>query len=189
MYLFFDTETTGLPLNWKAPVEEIDNWPRLVQIAWILFEDNGNELESKESIVRPEGFVIPKEASLVHGITNEIALSKGENLSDVLSLFHMMSREADSIVAHNMSFDEKIIGAEFIRNRMDNHLDRKNRICTMRESTNYCAIKGKYGNKWPTLAELHYKLFETDFEDAHNAATDIKITAKCFWELRKRGAI
>jgi len=30
MYLFFDTETTGLPRNWKAPVTDLDNWPRMV---------------------------------------------------------------------------------------------------------------------------------------------------------------
>ncbi len=36
-YVFFDTETTGLPLNWKAPVTELENWPRLIQLAYIVY--------------------------------------------------------------------------------------------------------------------------------------------------------
>ncbi len=33
MYLFFDTETTGLPRNWHAPASDLANWPRLIQLA------------------------------------------------------------------------------------------------------------------------------------------------------------
>lgn len=36
-YLFIDTETTGLPKEYDAPYTDIDNWPRLVQLAWIVF--------------------------------------------------------------------------------------------------------------------------------------------------------
>jgi len=59
----------------------------------------------------------------------------------------------------------------------------------MESSTNYCAIQGPYGYKWPKLSELHYKLFRTGFDEAHDAAVDIKATAKCFWELKKLGKI
>ncbi|MCX6741278.1 MAG: hypothetical protein NTY61_02675, partial [Candidatus Parcubacteria bacterium] len=44
-YLFFDTETTGLPKNWKAPIEDLDNWPRIVQIAWAIYK-NGVKIGS-----------------------------------------------------------------------------------------------------------------------------------------------
>ncbi len=92
-------------------------------------------------------------------------------------------------VAHNMSFDEMIIGAEFLRNKMVNSLDTRNKICTMHSTTNFCKLDGPYGYKWPKLSELHYKLFSTGFEEAHDASVDITATAKCFWELRKRGEI
>lgn len=59
MYLFFDTETTGLPKRWNAPVTDLENWPRLVQLAWIMYDDRGNMLESRDVIVKPEGFTIP----------------------------------------------------------------------------------------------------------------------------------
>lgn len=90
------------------------------------------------------------------------------------------------LVAHNIAFDEKIIGAEFIRNGMENSIPFKRKICTMKSTKDYCAINGPYGFKWPTLSELYYKLFGTYFDEAHNAAADIEATAECFWELRRR---
>ncbi len=59
----------------------------------------------------------------------------------------------------------------------------------MERTTNFCAIDGPYGYKWPKLSELHFKLFNTGFEEAHNAAVDIKATAKCFWELKRLNKI
>ena len=55
MYLFFDTETTGLPARWNAPVTDVENWPRLVQLAWIMCDAQGNTLESRNAIVKPPG--------------------------------------------------------------------------------------------------------------------------------------
>ena len=48
MYLIFDTETTGLPKNWKAPITDTDNWPRCVQIAWQLHDEMGELVVSYE---------------------------------------------------------------------------------------------------------------------------------------------
>lgn len=53
MFLLFETETNGLPKNGKAPVTEVSNWPRLVQIAWILYDEAGNELERKDYLIKP----------------------------------------------------------------------------------------------------------------------------------------
>jgi len=88
-----------------------------------------------------------------------------------------------------MSFDEKIVGAEFLRNGMPNIIQSKSKICTMERTTNFCAIDGPYGYKWPKLSELYYKLFGTYFDEAHNASVDIIATAKCFWELKRLGKI
>lgn len=115
---------------------------------------------------------------------------EGKSLDEVLSYFDELIHKADYMVAHNMAFDEKIVGAEFLRSSMKNNITNKNKICTMESSTNYCAISGPYGNyKWPKLSELHYKLFNTHFEEAHDAAVDITATAKCFWELKRQGLI
>ena len=189
MYLFFDTETNGLPSNWKAPVTDLSNWPRLVQIAWILFDELGNEIERNDHIIKPNGFSIPYEASNVHGITTDRANSEGVDLKSVLTEFDNQIEKTTYLVAHNMSFDEKIIGAEFLRNSMPNSIPPKRKICTMERTTDYVGIPGYYGNKWPKLSELHQKLFGVDFEEAHNAAADINATAKCFWEARKLGIL
>jgi DNA polymerase III epsilon subunit-like protein len=189
MYLFFDTETTGLPRNWQAPVSDLNNWPRLVQLAFLYYDSNGNKISGGDFIIKPEGFTIPTDASRIHGITTERALREGQSIKTVLQNFQSLVEQASYLVAHNMSFDEKIIGAEFLRNGMQNSIQTKNKICTMERTTNFCAIDGPYGYKWPTLSELHYKLFWTDFEEAHNAAVDITATAKCFWELKRLGKI
>lgn len=189
MYLFFDTETTGLPRNWKAPVTDLTNWPRLVQLAVLLYDKHGNKDSEADFIIKPEGFTIPIESSKVHGITTERALNEGQSLQSVLQQFNALIDQADFLVAHNISFDEKILGAEFLRNGMPISIDTKNKICTMTSTTNFCAIDGPYGYKWPKLSELHFKLFNTDFEEAHNAAVDTEITAKCFWELKRIGKL
>lgn len=189
MYLFFDTETTGLPRNWKARINDLNNWPRLVQLAWLHYDKDGNKIGGNNYIIKPDDFTIPPDASRVHGISTERALNDGVELLGVLNVFQNLISQTSYLVAHNMSFDEKIVGAEFLRKNMSNGIAAKNKICTMEKSTNYCKLDGPYGYKWPKLSELHYKLFGIRFEEAHNASVDINATAKCFWELKKRDLI
>lgn len=187
MYLFFDTETTGLPKRWNAPVTDIGNWPRLVQLAWIMCDPAGQILERHSSVVRPEGFVIPPEASRVHGITTQMALEQGEPLGTVLEQFADKVDEAQALIGHNISFDECIVGAEFERLHMMTTLFLKPSYCTMKSGTDYCKLPAKKGFKAPRLAELHQVLFGTGFENAHNALADVEATVKCFWRLRELG--
>ncbi|HMA62419.1 MAG TPA: 3'-5' exonuclease [bacterium] len=189
MYLFFDTETTGLPNNWKAPASALNNWPRMVQIAWILSDNNGNRIENVDFIIKPENYKIPKSATKVHGITNQVAHQQGRDLETILRKFNKQVRKTDYIVAHNINFDLKIVGAELLRKELNIYFQEKRRICTMKSTTNYCKLPGKFGYKWPNLSELHIKLFGEDFEEAHDAAIDIKATEKCFWELKKIGVL
>lgn len=189
MYLFFDTETTGLPQNYNAPIEDLNNWPRLVQLAWSIYDKSGEKIDSSSFIIKPEGFEIPEQASSVHGITTERALKEGQKLENILQEFSQAISQAKIIVAHNMSFDEKIIGAEFLRTGVNHELFETIRVCTKEEATDYCQIPGNYGYKWPRLSELHIKLFGEDFEGAHDALTDVEACARCFFELAKRGVI
>ena len=186
-YLFFDTETTGLPRNWNAPVDDLNNWPRMVQIAWVIYKD-GVKLNSSNFIIIPEGFEIPVESSKIHGITNERATKEGTSLQKVLEEFQDSATKADFLVAHNMSFDQMIVGAELLRKNMENFLATKEKICNMEISTDFCAIprtNGYGGYKWPRLSEIHMKLFGIGFEDSHNAMADVEATAKCFLEMKR----
>ena len=71
MFLIFDTETTGLPKHDKAPLNDFDNWPRVVQLAWQLHDAEGRFIEAQNHLICPDGFVIPINAAMVHEITTE----------------------------------------------------------------------------------------------------------------------
>ena len=186
-YLVFDTETIGLPRNWKAPVSNLNNWPRMVQLAWVLLNDEGKELPLHNYIIQPDGFRIPRAAQNIHGISTERALSEGVPLLQVLEQFQTDLASASHLVAHNMSFDIKILGAEFLRMLNKNPLPRKKQICTKITGTDVCCIPGRYGYKWPSLSELHYHLFKKDFKEAHNAAVDVEACKNCFLEMKRLG--
>jgi len=189
MYLFFDTETTGIPLNYNAPLSDSNNWPRLVQLAFIHHDDEGNLLHEASYIIKPNGFTIPDDAISIHKITNEFAQANGTELEIALREFSKFVNLSETIVAHNVSFDEKIVGAELLRVEMENVLIGKKKICTMTSSTEFCAIETPRGFKWPKLSELYFELFQENFDEAHNATHDIRATAKCFWELKSMGII
>lgn len=186
--LFFDTETTGLPKNWNAPVSDLNNWPRLVQLAWQVYNEDQELLEEFDFIIKPNGFIIPRNASEVHKITTEKANEQGVDLINVLELFFKSIKEANLLIAHNYDYDYSIMASEFLRNGFKNILENKDFICTMKSTVNFCKISGPYGYKWPKLEELFGKLFNESF-NAHNALDDIKATARCFWKLSSLKAI
>jgi DNA polymerase III epsilon subunit-like protein len=187
MYLFFDTETTGLPKNYRAPASDSDNWPRLIQIAWCWYDEEGSPWEGYSYIIKPEGFIIPDEVAKLHRVTQERALAEGLPLADVIADFSREVTRADQIVAHNIDFDDKIISAEMFRLGVANVLEQANKFCTMKNSVDFCRIPGNYGRyKWPNLDELHNCLFGESFPDAHDALVDVRACARCFFELKKR---
>lgn len=187
MYLIFDTETTGLPHNYSAPVTDVDNWPRLVQIAWQLHGPQGELISNHNYIVKPEGFTIPFNAQKIHGISTDRALKEGRLLAEVLAIFEADLAKATVTIGHNITFDNMIIGAEFVRTGLDTALFAKENVDTAEVSKDFCQLPGGPGGKLksPKLNELHEKLFGVGFGDAHDAAYDVAATAKCFFGLIK----
>ena len=183
MYLIFDTETTGLPRDYSAPITQLDNWPRLVQLAWQLHDHMGALQSSGNYIIRPEGFTIPFNSEQIHGISTERALREGVDLKEVLVIFRNDIDRAHFLVGHNVSFDERVMGAEYLRNKIPSAIMDKAKIDTKDEGTQFCAIPGPRGFKWPSLGELHHALFNKGFDDAHDAAADVEATTRCFLEL------
>lgn len=110
--IFFDTETTGLLSPNDIPTYEYYEWPRLVQLAWILTDQTGSVIRQKSKIVKPLDFVIPSEATALHGITNERALREGRPLREILDDFITDLSCAEQIVGHYIVFDEKVIESE-----------------------------------------------------------------------------
>ena len=189
-YLFFDTETTGLPKDFSLPAAADDNWPKLVQLSWIVTDKSGEVITSEDHIIKPVGFTIPKEASKINGITTDIALAKGEDLKDVLGRFNKDCERCCLCVGHNIPFDKKVVGSEFLRLGMQDPVVFMPEADTMSSSIYYCRIpkrNGKY--KRPRLQELYKKLFGHKFNGAHNSMCDVTATKECFFELVRHGVI
>ena len=189
MYLIFDTETTGLPKRWNAPITDVDNWPRCIQIAWQLHDDLGNCIEHQDYLIRPDGFNIPYDAEKIHGISTELATEQGLALSEVLGLFNIALSKTTFVVGQNLGFDLNIMGCEFHRLQVDSPLSELPVLDTCTEKTaSMCQIPGGRGGKFklPTLTELHQFLFHKPFGEAHNATADVEATTRCFLELIRR---
>lgn len=188
MYLIVDTETTGLPKDYRASIQNTENWPRLIQLAYQLYDEKENLVKEVNHIIRPDGFVIPLESTKVHGISTESAMAEGTNLVDALDELQSDIERADVIVGHNIDFDRRVIDCEYFRLRRYPLLSTKPQFCTMQSSTNLCKLEGRFGYKWPALAELHNFLFQEPFgpsQGQHNALQDVKIAARAYFKLRK----
>ena len=153
-YVFFDTETTGLPKDYKAPSSAINNWPRMIQLSWITVDDKGEIINENDHIIYPDGFTIPVVVSQVNHITTEIAQQTGNPIKTVLAAFMSDVEQAEVIVGHNISFDKHVVGAELIRLGKNDTIASKRSICTMQSTVDFCRIPGYYGFKYPKLQEL-----------------------------------
>ena len=182
MFLFFDTETTGLN-------RYRDN---LVQLAWVVTDKKGKILSENEWIIKPSGFTIPYMSERVHGISTSHAKLHGIGLEKALEKFVSDAKTATFIVAHNISFDLAIVKAAFSKCGLDYSLSGLQQIDTMTMSTNWCQLpklNGISGFKRPRLEELHYRLFGEGIENAHQALADTKATMRCFYALIDEGVI
>ncbi|MBM78610.1 MAG: DNA polymerase III subunit alpha [Crocinitomicaceae bacterium] len=191
MYLIFDTETTGLPKKFNAPITDTDNWPRCIQIAWQLHASDGSLIEHKDFLIKPDGFEIPFQSEQIHGISTQLAFEKGLPLIDVLELFNDALSKSTCIVGQNLKFDTNVMGCEFHRFNVENKLQDLPVLDTCTETTaKLCMLPGGRGGKFklPTLSELHVHLFKTEFKEAHNATADVEATARCFIELIRIGS-
>ena len=186
MYLIFDTETTGLPKNWKAPLSDSENWPRCIQIAWQIHDSVGLIVSHEDYLIRPDGFTIPFDSEKVHGISTALAEDQGLPLLEVLDKFKLALNKVSYLVGHNISFDRNIVGAEFLRSNLADELEDKSLVDTCTEETaNLCRLPGGRGGKfkYPTLSELYHFLFKQSFQEAHNATADVEATSRAFLEL------
>lgn len=181
-FLFFDTETTGLPSCWKyASTPGV--WPDIVSIAWILTDEIGTVLSVEYHIVRPEGWTIPASSSAIHGIFQDLASGCGIGLHSVIERFHNAALKADVIISHNMRFDENVIDNAIlwrIRNGLPMRKWGKRLFCTMKHGISLCKLPS---NKQPRLSELYNHAFGLYPSNLHNALQDTELLKACFFML------
>lgn len=194
--LFVDTETNGLPLDSTQPGTNFENWPRMIQLAFLIADENGQISDEKSILIQPVDFEIPAKITELTGITQDAA-AKGDLIIHALCKLQFALGGTDYLVAHNLDFDIPVIEAEYTRQGFRFPYENK-RICTMKNQSiiDYCAIpstpepryKGmKY--KWPKLSVLHEKLFGHGFDGAHDALNDVRAMYRCFFRLTELGVI
>ena len=187
--IFFDTETTGLPKNKKiSALDGSNNWPNLVSICWMVFE-NTQHVRTENHIIKPQGWNIPKDSVEIHGITEARASREGMTLNEVLSLFKYDIEKADYIIAHNIYFDKNVV---FHAYKWHLGIDPtkfwniESELCTAELSKDELKLVGMYTKpgefKYPTLNELYIATFNTPApENAHNALRDVDVLQKIVW--------
>lgn len=198
-YLVFDTETTGLPMNKYAPADDFRNWPHVVQIAWLLFDDE-HKLIERGNFYLKQPVEIPADAVRIHGITTEMMHERGLEPATVYAGFKKAVENAEYLIAHNVDFDIPILRCDFLRNGLQWKFPPSRLVCTMKRGADFCKIPSSRGGKykWPTLMELYRNCFEpgdsagiapdkNSIRSLHNADTDAAITARCFFRLRDLG--
>lgn len=195
----YDTETTG-KVNFKSPVG-CPQTPRLVQLAYTIFDDESNEIISQVNlVVKPDGWSIPEEAANVHGITTDLAYKRGIALQSVMSVFAQHLSICDKRIAFNDNYDLRIVMAELLRinNKkpnfvFENAIDKLNTMeleDVMHAMTPICAIPAQYQwqgkHKWPTLMEAYEFAHGEKFDNAHDAMADVNATVEVYkWLLQR----
>lgn len=182
MKLIFDTETTGLA-KFNLPLSDASQ-PRLVQLGCILVDDECNIVSEFGCIVKPEGFVIPKIVSDIHGITHEYAMKVGVYYEFALKTFLHLLNSCNAIIAHNLKFDKHVLDCEFTK-VAGRGIREKIEYCTMLNSTPICAIphKTRAGYKWPKLQEAYKHFYGKEFVGAHSALHDVRATLEVYKAL------
>lgn len=192
--LVFDTETTGLVKD-KFPPEHPDQ-PRLVQLAVVQLDDDLNVIQKVSVIIKPDGFIIPEQASDIHGITQEKAEKYGLPIKSVLSVFNQMCLQSVRLVAHNLKFDQLLIRSETARNKVPDRTLAMDVYCTMEESRDLVAIQptkkmvaaGMTQYKNPSLAEAYRHFTGEDLVGAHDAIVDVMATIEVYRHIKDNGS-
>ncbi|NNE26680.1 MAG: hypothetical protein HKN09_07535 [Saprospiraceae bacterium] len=190
MYLIFDCSAIAQPKNWKAPFSDTFSWPRMIHISWIILDKDLKPIDDYDQIIQPEGFGITDDIAKRVKIDQEDIQTKGAPLEDVLKAFNNSLQDVEYVFAHNLTFNENVLAAEYLRKGLSHDLFKKERFCLMQESTFFCKLPSKTGGyKWPTLTELHSIIFKKAYAPPNNARADVIAATRCFKALMLGGQL
>jgi DNA polymerase-3 subunit epsilon len=185
--LFIDTETSGLPHKWDVPYADQENWPFSVQIAWVIYSQDGKEIKKENHYINDDDFEISSVAYGIHGISKDFLRQHGKSRRVILQqLATDLAQYNPLVVAHFMQLDFHMIGADFYRLGQANLLQEYPRFCTLLATTKYVSNPK---SKYLRLDRLYFILFQEDLQNQHEALADATATAACFFEMVKLGDI
>jgi DNA polymerase III epsilon subunit-like protein len=113
-YLVFDTETTGLLPKQSLEDADRNTFPRVLQVAWLLFDGEGKLIDSHNRFILQDQ-PIPDSSSQIHGIYDATVLQKGEKHAVVWNDFLTVLENCEYLIAHNIDFDLPVIESELSR--------------------------------------------------------------------------
>ena len=124
--LFFDTETTGIPIKKSGYFDDIKNLKsydgsRLIEVAYVIIDipdtlnKNHIEIDKQSFYIKHQNQSINICNTEIHGITNDICNEKGMLVDDFFNMFEKTLKDIDVIVSHNIEFDYKILESEYFR--------------------------------------------------------------------------
>lgn len=185
--LFIDTETTGIPNCWDLPYSDTDNWPSAVQVSWIIYDENGNEIKRENCYIDVDDLKISTKSFKIHGITKEFLIKNGQNRKLILEkLSKDIQQYQPLIIGHFIEFDIDTLSCDFYRANLENPFQQSHFYCTMLKSKDYNLNPEA---DYLRLTQLYNFLFNETMERSHDAMIDAEMTAKCFFEIRSRGEI
>lgn len=181
MYLFFDTETTGLP-DYKADPSDVKQ-PFIVQLAMVLTDETGREMRSFKAPIKTPGLLIDEtgEAFKVNQIAQAHVEKYGIPADEALDLFEEYESLAELKIAYGYRFDGFLIKSMFARigkAQREQKIDR------------YCAMKGyqdAYGGKFVKLADSYRTICGRELKDAHDSLADVRAAKTVFFYLKEKG--
>jgi len=190
--LYFDTETNGLPKRRNANASDTSNWPRVVQLAWELW-DSCTQLERTSYLLTIPGDVEwDAQSAAIHGITRERSEREGTPGTVVLDAFQRAASQCDILIAHNLAFDAPVLQCEYIRQHRDISWWPAKTLCTMERTKGLLKLPSKFPKptdpyKFPKLEELYRYLFPGSHSlQFHSADVDVACLVQCTQELIRR---
>lgn len=190
MYLVYDVTPTEKPKNYKAPFSEVNSWPRMMHVSWILLGQDMKPIEDFDCVVIPEGYNATKKIDNYGKLDDGERDRKATSLDDVLKQFAQTVEKAKYLISHNANMNACVLAAEYMRKGEHPNLFTLEHICLMQEATWYCKIPNNRGGyKWPSLTELYAILFKQRYTPAGNARADVIAATRSFLMLHKIGEL
>lgn len=195
--IVWDTETTGLPL-FHEPSED-PRQPHIVQLACCVVDSvTRKTLASIDLVAKPDGWSIPDEVASIHGITTEHARAIGVPEKDIVAMFLALGA-GRTHVAHNSSFDERIVRIALKRHFNDAAADEfKTRTfkCTQLLSTPILKLPPtakmiaarRNHHKSANLGEAYQFFTGKPLDGAHRAMVDVTACMDVWFAIQDRNA-
>jgi DNA polymerase-3 subunit epsilon len=185
--LFIDTEASGLPGNWTLPYSADNNWPHVVQAAWLIYDEHRNLVKQQNHYIYEQGVDITASAIATHGIKPDYLMENGKKPEVVMEMLaNDLVEYQPTIIGHFLQLDYYLLGAAFYRSGVYNPLGKLPVFCTMVATTQ---LLRSPSTRQLRLGDLYYMLFKADLQHEHDAMHDAQATAEAFFELRDRGEI